>query len=149
MIPLQSFGSTIFYQPNITGLSVDRFSSAFDGIFLFPLTHYEQKISTPASTIMSPRVSGKLPRIVSQFIEPGGSEYYFQWDTNKLCLTRINYPPHNQSEIWISAKQKFRDAVSAWQLLSDDEKKVFQTDPRAIKRRLPGYQFFLSLYLQS
>jgi len=148
MLPVQSFGSVIFFQPNIMGLTVPFFSSAFDGVFLFPLTATEQEIITPTSTVMSPSATLKLPRIISQLLEPGGAEYYFQRDSGKLCLTRINYPPHTPSGIWSSAKQKFSDAVASWKALSEPQKEFYRIDPRRFPKNISGRSLYISLYIK-
>jgi hypothetical protein len=148
MIPLSDWASVDFFQPNPTGLTVPGFSSAFDGIFLTPLTEDEQIISTPTSTLFSTTAKGQLPRIISQLIEPGGAEYYYQLDTGKLCLTRINEPPKTPSGPWNQTKQNFKDAVASWKGLTPNQKAVFNNDPEATRRRITGYTLYISRYLK-
>ena len=44
-------------------------------------------------------------------------------------------------------RQKMADAVSAWQLLTDEQKQVY--NKRAVGKKLFGYQLFLKEYLLS
>jgi len=43
---------------------------------------------------------------------------------------------------------KFADAVAAWQNLSAAEKKWYHSRAAALGLQLPGYNYFLSLYLR-
>jgi len=58
------------------------------------------------------------------------------------------YAPYNpntpQQQYW---RNKMREAVRAWQNLTDEEKKSYNI--RGSKRGLPGYNLFISEYLKS
>lgn len=43
---------------------------------------------------------------------------------------------------------KFRDAVRAWQGLSAEDKEYYNTLGNRLSPPLPGYNYFLSLYLR-
>ncbi len=43
---------------------------------------------------------------------------------------------------------KFRDAVRAWQALSPSEKRFYNSQASKLGLQLPGYNYFLSLYLR-
>jgi len=61
---------------------------------------------------------------------------------------KYNVSDPNADNCGAAAKTCFANAVAAWQILSDAEKKVWQTLGNR-GRRLPGYNLFISDYMKA
>lgn len=108
----------------------------------------DQAAQTPWTVLRSLRGTGKIPKERMKEIDPSGQEYYFQRDAGKVCLTRLNWPDHEDTPAWRATKDKFTAAVKAWQALDPQTKNLWNTDKRRKQYRLPGYQLFLKLYMR-
>jgi hypothetical protein len=115
--------------------------------FDHPITPTEQESITPDMIFPALTIIGKLPQVVREMLGSPEQDFYFQRDGNKICLTRNNTPVLPPTEAQQERRSFFAQAVAAWQALTDQQKTAYSQAKDAHDRRLPGYQYFLHLYL--
>lgn len=113
-----------------------------------PITPTEQEGITPDMIFPGLRLIGKLPQAVRDALGRPDQDFYYQNDGGKICLTRNNTPPPEETPARAAQRALMAQARAAWRALSDEQRAAYSHDPRALDRRLPGYQFFISLFLK-
>ena len=112
------------------------------------MNEQERATHTPFTVLYSAMATGLIPEQRMQQLDPSGKKYYFQRDTGKVCLTRFTPRVDPNTEAQQAQRQKFKDAWSAWQALSPDEKKAWSNDPLAKMKNYRGIDAFFSKFLK-
>lgn len=108
----------------------------------------ERATHTPFSVLFSARATGKIPRGRMLQLDPSGTEYYFQRDTGKTCLTRYTPRPDPNTDPQNIQREKLKSANQAWAALTPEQKESYRHHPLAHDKNLPPRQTFLSLHMR-
>lgn len=73
-----------------------------------------------------------------------GTQYHYEQMPIRMKFYQPTGEPHAGQ---IAQRQKMRDAVLAWQSLTDEEKAVYHT--KAVSKRMSGYNLFLKESMSS
>ena len=112
------------------------------------MNEQERSSHTPFTVLWSISAIGKVPRGRMLQLDPFGTDYYFQRDAGIFCLTRYRPRPDPDTDSQKAQRQKFKDAWSAWQALSPEEKEAWSHDPLAKMKNYRGIDAFFSKYLK-
>lgn len=108
----------------------------------------ERASHTPFSVLFSIRATGKIPRPRALQLDPSGTEYYFQRDGGKTCLTRYTPRLDTNTEAQQAQREKLKLANQAWDALTPEQQESYRHHPWAHYKNLPPRQTFISLHMR-